>query len=182
MMDRKLPPAPKKITPAFGFSYIKERALREGLGKRRFGLSEMASVVKWFEQYEPQPCCAFCRNSNVQRWDHLIPVRNDGETVLGNMVLACQPCDDSKGGTPFIEWMSGSAPKSPGNWGVADVEERIQRLKAYMEAFHYSPIPLEERLNESERVALSRVRSKLDRLKREVNSLIDGYKKRTNSA
>lgn len=182
MIGRKLPAAPKKITPAFGFSYITERALREGLGKRQFGLSEMASVVKWFERYEPQPCCAFCGKSDVRRWDHLIPIRNDGETVVGNMVLACQTCDDSKGRTPFIEWMGGSAPKSPGKQSVANVEERIHRLKAYIEAFHYSPIPLEERLNEPERVALSRVRTQLDRLKREVNALIDGYQKRTNSA
>ena len=35
-----LPHPPIKITPAFGFSYITERAVREGLGRRQFGREE----------------------------------------------------------------------------------------------------------------------------------------------
>ena len=166
MVNRNLPRPPIRITPAFGFSYITERALREGLGRRQFGLSEMDQVVKWFERYETQPCCAFCGRVYIRRWDHLIPIRNDGETVVGNMVLACQTCDDSKGKSPFLEWMTGTASKSPQTRNVAGVKERAGRLEAYMKAFHYSPIRLELRLNRNERARLSRIKTELEQLRR----------------
>ncbi len=184
MMTRnkwKLPRAPKRITPAFGFSYIAERAIREGLGRRQFGDDEMAKVVEWFAQYEPQPACVFCGSPDVRRWDHLIPIREDGETVLGNMALACQPCDDSKGKKPFEEWMSGTAEQSPKNRSIANVDERIKRLKAYMKAFGYAPLALESRLTAEERTRLSGVRSGLEAMKKKAEGLIQDFQERTGS-
>ncbi|MCH9052803.1 MAG: HNH endonuclease [Proteobacteria bacterium] len=172
------PRAPIKITPAFGFSYISERALREGLGRRQFGREEMEKVKEWFSEYEPQPACAFCGSSTVRRWDHLIPIRNNGETVLGNMVLACQPCDDSKGKRSFKEWMRGPPAKSPATRGVHDVDGRIRRLEEYLQAFGYVPTPLEKRLNANELDTLSDIRGGLDRLRTDVESFIEGYKTR----
>ena len=172
------PRTPIKITPAFGFSYITERALREGLGRRQFGREEMEKVKEWFRQYEPQPACAFCGSSTVQRWDHLIPIRGNGETVLGNMVLACQPCDDSKGQASFKEWMRGTSAKSPETRGVHDVDGRIRRLEKYGQAFGYVPTVLEKRLNANELAKLSGIRDDLTRLRTDVDSLIESYKTR----
>ncbi|MDA1188934.1 MAG: HNH endonuclease [Chloroflexi bacterium] len=103
MNTKGFPRVPVKITPAYGFSYISERSLRECLGRRQFRHDEMKQVAEWFAAYEPQPSCAFCGDKQVHRWDHLIPIREDGETVVGNMVMACQPCDDSKGRRLFAE-------------------------------------------------------------------------------
>ena len=172
------PRTPIKITPAFGFSYITERALREGLGRRKFGRQEMEKVVEWFRQYEPQPVCAFCGSSTVRRWDHLIPIREDGETVLGNMVLACQPCDDSKGKSSFKEWMRGTSAKSPKTLGVHDVDGRIRRLEEYVQSFGYVARPLEKRLNADERGTLSDIREGLARLRSDVDSLLKSYQAR----
>ena len=177
-----LPPAPKKITPAFGFSYIAQRALREGLGRRAFARDEMEQVVKWFSQHERQPACAFCGDSAVQRWDHLIPIREDGETVLGNMVLACQQCDDSKGRASFKEWMRGPSAKSPQSLRVHDVEGRIRRLEEYMQTFGYVPTPLEKRLNADELARLREMRLDLTRLRADVDNLIGSYQKRVGNS
>ena len=172
------PRAPKRMTPAVGFSYISERAIREGLGRREFRREEMEKVKEWFRQYEPQPACAFCGSSTVQRWDHLIPIRGNGETVLGNMVLACQPCDDSKGQASFKEWMRGTSAKSPETRGIHDVDGRIRRLEGIVQAFGYVPTVLEKRLNADELARLRGIRDDLDRLRTEVDSFIESYKKR----
>lgn len=171
------PSTPKKITPAFGFSYI-ERAIREGLGRRQFARQEMVKVGEWFCKYEPQPACAFCGSPTVPRWDHLVPISEGGETVLGNMVLACQPCDDSKGKSSFKEWMGGTAPKSPLKRGVLDVDERIRRLEEYMQEFRYVPTLLEKRLNADELARLSGIRGDLARLRSDVESFIRDYRAR----
>ncbi len=185
-MTKKYPTKPPiKITPAYGFSYISQRALREGLGRREFGPAEMEQVVQWFSEVASEskedPRCAYCGDANPRRWDHLVSVRDDGETVLGNMVLACQPCDDSKGKHPFKEWMLGSSPKSPQSRRKSDVDERIRRLDAYMKAFEYHPIPLEKRLELPERAMLIKIRAELDKIRGDVHALIDGYQKRTST-
>jgi hypothetical protein len=62
----------------------------------------------------------------------------DGSTVLGNMVLACQRCDHSKSQREFSEWMASDTPESPQSRGVADIPQRIDRIKAYVEQYGYS--------------------------------------------
>ncbi len=185
MMRRYPTKAPIKITPAYGFSYISQRALREGLGRREFGPTEMERVIRWFSEVasesEDDPRCVYCGDPNPRRWDHLISIRDNGETVLGNMVLACQPCDDSKGRRSFREWMLGSSPKSPLGRGKQNVDERVRRLDAYMRAFEYHPIPLEKRLDIAERAMLVKIRTELERIRSDVHTLIDRYQERTTS-
>ena len=178
MSNLHLPKVPKKITPAFGFSYISERALREGLGRRRFGPSEMNEVVRWFHYDGSQPACGFWGTIEIARWDHLVPIRNGGETVLGNMVLACQPCDDSKGTRSFKDWIIGTALKSPRTRQVSEIEQRVERLDSYMMAFQYVPRRLEERLTEAEQDSLHQLRSDLARLRKEVEDFIQKYQAR----
>ena len=181
MPSHDLPHAPIKITPASGFSYIAERSLRECLGRRQFGTREMSQVVEWFRKHEPQPCCAFCGSPQVHRWDHLNAIRKDGETVIGNLVLSCQRCDDSKGQRLFGDWIRSSASHAPKAHGTTDVEERAHRLEAYMKAFDYMPVPLEKRLNSAEQASLSRIKAELERLRQEVETLIGQYQERTSS-
>jgi HNH endonuclease len=141
--------SPRRQTTAFGFSIV-ERCLLESLGRRQFGDAERAQAVEFFG--EPLQC-VYCGSSDVTRWDHLIAVRTHGETVLGNMVPACGPCDDSKARTAFEEWMLGEAPRPRRNrdvLGVVDIHSRIEVLHAYMRQFHYTAIPINERLNPQE--------------------------------
>ena len=172
----KLPRVPSRTTPGFAFSMVK-RALQDCLARRRFGQKEMADVMSFFGTDEPE--CMFCGSRDVKRWDHLVPINNDGETVLGNMVPACARCDDSKQHLPFEEWMTSDAKHSPKSRGVKDVDQRIARIKAYVQRFGYRVQPLHERLSEQERQRLSEIDSKLQKIREEVDALIADYRGRT---
>jgi hypothetical protein len=172
----KLPRAPQRTTPGFAFSIL-DRALTECLGARQFGQEEMAKVLTFFEMGQPE--CVFCGSPEVARWDHLVAVTRDGETVLGNMVPACARCDDSKRSLPFDEWMAHEAEGSPRSHGIDDIAGRIERIKAYVQHFGYQVRPLHERLTEEELETLLRIRSRFSELRAETDFLIAGYRTRT---
>jgi hypothetical protein len=117
----KLPRAPQRTTPGFAFSIL-DRALKECLGARQFGRKEMVEVLGFFEMAHPES--AFCGSPAVRRWDHLVAVTQNGESVLGNMVPACARCDDSKRSLPFEEWMTSEAEGSPQRRGINDIAGR----------------------------------------------------------
>lgn len=171
----KLPKAPQRTTPGFSFSII-NRALVDCLGKRQFGKDEMAQVLAFFDTAEPE--CAFCGSSTVRRWDHLEPVSQGGETVLGNMVPACGRCDDSKQHRPFEQWMTGDAKWSPKSRDVKDIQRRVDRIKAYVEHFDYHVRPLEKRLTKRELERLEGIRSRLEVLRSDVDELIADFRER----
>lgn len=99
--------------------------------------------------------------------------------MVGNMVLSCARCDDSKAARPYEEWMRGSAPKSPTTQNVPDVEERIGRIMEYVAAFGYVAVANEQGLIESELRRLKAVRSELATLRTEIESLVRDYRERT---
>ena len=171
----KFPRVPQRMTPGVAFSMV-DRALRDCLAKRQFGKAEIEQVLEFFNKDIPE--CVFCGNKDVKRWDHLIPIRNGGETVLGNMVLACTSCDDSKRDLFFEEWMASDFKKSPKSKGIKDTSQRIKRIKAYMRNFSYTPQRLEERLNKQELRRLNENRSRLKKLRKDVDALIEDYRAR----
>ena len=111
--------------------------------------------------------------------DHVVPVMSDGGTVLGNMVLACSRCDDSKGRSNFDEWMLGGAPQSPHTRGVPDVDQRIARIKSYSRDYGYAPSAPESWLGKAEAGRLEAIRKRLSILREDVEGLIGDYQKRT---
>lgn len=171
-----LPLVPQRTTPGFVFSNI-ERAISDCLGHRQFGASEKAAVIAFFG--DEIAACVFCGDTNVGRWDHLVSINQGGETILGNMVLACAACDDSKQHRPFDVWMRSSAPGSPTSRHVVDVEARIVRIKEYVAHYKYVVEPLDERLDDAERAALVNIRQKLQEARREADALIERYRSRT---
>ena len=139
----------------------------------------MAQVLAFFDTAEPE--CVFCGSSAIRRWDHLVAVSQGGETVLGNMVPACGRCDDSKQHFPFEEWMIGDAKWSPKSQGVTDVQQRVERIKAYVAHFDYQVRPLETRLTEQELERLEEIRSRLEALRSDVDTLITDFRQRAGS-
>lgn len=127
MPEPRYRPAPQRTTLSFAFSYV-DRALHEGLAKRKFGADEMGEIAAFFGSQPLQ--CVYCGSTEVTRWDHLVAVMKGGETVLGNMVPACQKCDDSKRDLAFDEWMQSDSPSSPRSRGIADVNARIELIHA----------------------------------------------------
>ena len=154
-----------------------ERSLHACLAPRQFGQQEKAQVLSIFAT--PQPQCVYCGSPEVRRWDHLVPVKRGGETVVGNMVPACARCDDSKRDKPLEEWMTSDAQHSPKSRGVDDINERIERIRAYAQHFGYTPMILEQRLSEEERERLALIQSTLQELREEVDLLIKDYRART---
>ena len=171
-----LPRAPQRTTPGFAFSMV-ERALMDCFGKRSFGRTEMSEVLGFFFGNGP-PQCVYCGSSVVARWDHVVPVSKGGEAVLGNMVLSCASCDDSKRDVPYEEWMVSNVPSSPNSRGIPDVQARIARVEAYVRHFGYAVLPLDERLNKSEMERLVKIRTTLQDSRREIDSLIEEYRAR----
>ncbi len=171
-----LPKVPQRTTAGFSFAMIK-RTLKECFADRQFGLEEIAKVREFFGAEQPE--CAFCGSPEVKRWDHLLPISKGGDTVLGNMVPACAQCDDSKQDKPFEEWMTSDAKYSPKSLGVKDVDQRIKRIKTYIQHFGYVPRSLEDRLNKHELERLKIIRSKLLDIRDDIEMLIKDYRART---
>lgn len=167
-----LPNVPQKTSPSFAFSTLK-RAIFESFGKRQFGQAEIEQVLDFFGNNPPE--CAFCGSTEVKRWDHLVPVMDGGETVIGNMVLACQSCDDSKGKSPFETWIWGNAAKSPKSRGVEDITKRVEKIKVYVQHFGYQPIAIEKRMTKKENQELARIEAQLEVSRQELSGLIKSY-------
>lgn len=169
-----LPKTPQRTTPGFAFSMM-ERVLKDCLARRRFGQAEKKQVLEFFGLSMESPKCVFCGSSDVKRWDHLVPIKEGGETVLGNMVPACEQCDDAMRGEPFNEWMLSDDRYSPTSLGIKGVNQRIKRIKEYSRYFNYIPLSLEERLNEDELERLAVIRAKLQEIRSEIDALIIDY-------
>lgn len=80
-------------------------------------------------------CCAFCGDTATE-WDHLRPLVKDKKPTgyiseIHNLVPACGKCNQSKGNKEWETWMKSSARLSPRTRGIADLQQRIERLRAY---------------------------------------------------
>lgn len=165
----KVPKPPSCQRPGFGAAIFR-RTVLEGLGSRMFGEAEVAAALRFFGA--PPLECSYCGSQTVTRWDHLVPVLNGGETVLGNMVPACGSCDDSKAQRDFEIWMRSGAPRSPASRGVPDLDARISKLYRYMEEFGYAPKALADRLTKGELDQLQDLLARLETLRREAEAFI----------
>lgn len=171
-----LPRAPQRTTPAFAFSFV-ERAISEGFARRSFGRSEMAEILRFFYK-DQDPECVYCGSQDVRRWDHVVPVKNGGDTILGNMVPACARCDDSKQASDLEEWMDGDAPLSPRNRGVADTASRVQKIQEYSARHGYKAQDVVQRLDESERNELQDIKQQIEDSRRRLEQLITHHRAR----
>lgn len=172
----KLPRAPQRISPAFAFSIV-NRAIHEGLALRKFGRREMDEVVRFFYG-ERDAECVYCGSVDVRRWDHLVPVKQGGDTTLGNMVLACAPCDDSKQDRDFEQWMTSEAPLSPHSRDVVDIASRAQRIRQYVGHFGYEAHPIDQRLDERERDEVQGIQRQVEEARQRLEQLILDYRAR----
>lgn len=83
--------------------------------------------------------CAYCGDTCTE-WDHLNPLIYK-KTPTGyiseihNLVPSCSKCNQSKGNRKWREWIVSNASLSPKSRGVPNLEEHIERLELYEEAF-----------------------------------------------
>lgn len=159
---------------SIAFSTI-ERAIANGLSSTSFSKEDAESVKRFFFVNGNEEC-VFCGGPEPKRWDHLVPLKEGGETVIGNIVPACQPCDDSKQHTHFEKWMLGNALKSPKSRGIPDLDQRIQELKRYTEQFRYQPRSLSSRLSIEQRLQYQELLKHVRALRTEIERFIELYK------
>ena len=81
--------------------------------------------------------CAYCGDTSTE-WDHLRPLVIDKQPTgyiseIHNLVPACGKCNQSKGNKHWRDWMFGPAVLSPLTRGIADLDQRAERLAAYEE-------------------------------------------------
>ena len=174
------PNAPRRTTPTFGFSMV-NRSLIDGLSRRKFGKDEMREIARYFFGDGPIEC-VYCGDSDVRRWDHLVPVAEGGEAVLGNMVPACSRCDDSKGAAFFKDWMKGSARYSPTTQKVDGVRRKMNQIERYAAHYDYVATSVESRLTRRENAKLRLVRRQLMEVSDEAKALIASYATRTGNS
>ncbi|MCA8116046.1 HNH endonuclease [Burkholderia cepacia] len=83
--------------------------------------------------------CVYCECASSQENrgivpDHLVPVTQFGELVVGNTVPACQTCNDSRGDR---DWRAFLRDKFPN-----DADGRIERIEAHLRLHPYkAPSP-----------------------------------------
>ena len=170
-----VPLAPQRKTPGGVYSDV-ERGLKECLASRRFTKTEMKRILDFFGKSPPE--CVYCGSKDVGRWDHLVSIRDGGETVFGNIVPACQKCDDSKVSMEFELWMKSDRPMSPKTRHIPDIKRRIEKIKEYVSKSGYKVRALEKRLNENELKELYKIRDLNDRSRKLTEKLIEDYRKR----
>jgi hypothetical protein len=168
-----LPGTPQRTTPGFSFSIV-ERSLLDCIAERKFGKLQMAQAVEFFG-----PSCVYCGDTPIKRWDHLVPILQGGDTVLGNVVPACSKCDDSKQGRLFEEWAISSVPGSPRTRGIPDLEDRLSRIREYVLQNAYCPHKPAERLSTDELKQFELIHEDLSRLRKDIEGFIAMYRERT---
>ncbi|MCL1633248.1 HNH endonuclease [Luteimonas sp. SX5] len=126
-------------------NYNVRRGLREIVAPdHRVSKQEWALVLTEFGG-----TCAYCgatasaENRGIVP-DHLVAVTDFGELVPGNIVPACQTCNDSRGNKPWREFLAGRFP--------ADAAGRIKRIEQYIAVHNYSPRSPESSLTPDELV------------------------------
>ena len=127
--------APTKMSASRAL-YTLDRAMKERLLDRDFGTQHLRRAVDYFARVGIEGCI-YCGNNLVERWDHLVPVSAGGGTVVGNMVPACQPCDDSKGGKDYRVWLGGPAKKNPARGKPELYAAVAARAEAYQKHFGF---------------------------------------------
>lgn len=97
--------------------------------------------------------CSYCGNPRTD-WDHLNPIVRSGKPsghfhVTENIVPACGPCNQSKSGLPWRDWMTGNARGSPATRKIKGLKRRVDRLVHFQQLAGLADATTEEVLREA---------------------------------
>ncbi len=110
--------------------------------------AELIEALKFFNMTPDATFCVYCGAATTDL-DHLRPlVRNKRPTgflhEIRNLVPSCGPCNQSKSGREWREWMRSDAKGSPKTKRVHDLEDRIKRLDQFEKWGALEPVALNE--------------------------------------
>jgi len=150
---------PTKISAGLGLSLI-DRAVKESFAAR-CSPSDLEKVRSYFLSLGPLQCI-YCGNDHPTRWDHLHAVSRGGDTVPGNLVPACQRCDDSKQDKDVDEWILGNSKHRPTSDRLSHIQSTIS---AYQSNFSYSPKEFASKFSPEQLAKYERFRKEIDALR-----------------
>lgn len=109
---------------------------------------ELQEVLVFFGMTDSNKSCVYC-GVPATDWDHLRPlVRLKRPTGFlnepRNIVPACGPCNQSKSGADWQKWITSKAKGSPATKNVADLERRVEKLRAFEQWGNISAIKFED--------------------------------------
>jgi len=100
---------------------------------RSSDVDELAQGLERFGIARDQ--CAYCgaRGSDLDHFFAIVKNKRPSGYFhcAKNLVPSCGTCNQSKGGHHWEKWMLGTARNSPRTRGVADVEERAEKLREF---------------------------------------------------
>jgi 5-methylcytosine-specific restriction endonuclease McrA len=150
---------PIKMSAGLGLSLV-DRAVKESFAVR-CKQEDLERIRHYFLGLGALRCL-YCGSGNPDRWDHLHAVSRGGDTVPGNLVPACQRCDDSKQDKDVDEWAKGQSKHRP----PLEYLPRIQaEVRAYQAHFSHEPREFEEKLSADELAKYKRFRREIDALR-----------------
>ena len=76
----------------------KRRSLKKGL-LALYTAEQWAACIKYFNY-----TCCYCGEKRELQQDHFIPLSNNGEYTVNNVVPACWSCNSSKRAIDFFKW------------------------------------------------------------------------------
>lgn len=150
---------PIKMSAGLGLSLL-DRAVKESFAER-CAKADLERVRLYFLSSGAFRCL-YCGSDKPSRWDHLHAVSRGGDTVPGNLVPACQRCDDSKQDKDVEEWVRGKSKHRP----PIDALPRIEaEIKAYQVHFAHEPKEFEAKLSPTQLEKYRRFRKEIDALR-----------------
>jgi hypothetical protein len=124
--------------------------------------------------------CAYC-GDKAQHWDHLHAYVR-GKRPSGyfnearNLVPACGPCNTSKSGSHWREWMFGRAKGSPLSRGVSDLERRATLLDQLIVELELQPVNVESLISPELWDEYWQQQSEIERMMRVAQGLAEKIK------
>jgi hypothetical protein len=131
-------------------AYNVERGLREIVAPK-----QTMSIKDWNQvKAELGHNCVYCDSAPTQEnrgivADHLVPVTEYGELVLGNTVPACQKCNDSRGDQ---DWRTYLLKRNPDHH-----KRKLREIEIYISVHNYSPALPRDRLTPDQLLRYSQV-------------------------
>ena len=95
-----------KLISRSAYGSLQRPFITDRFKKLRDGEITISGTIReWEKEQELPKQCVFCSSTMGLTTDHLIPRRRGGDESADNVVLACQPCNASRGEKGIFEWL-----------------------------------------------------------------------------
>jgi hypothetical protein len=98
-------------------------------------VEELLESLRFLGMTKESISCCYC-GDKASDWDHLRPLVKDKKPTgfisdYRNLVPCCAPCNQSKSGSHWRNWICSSAKKSPLSRKIVDLDKRITTLEKF---------------------------------------------------